>query len=203
MISLKLMLKTSKFPCLFYLSILCFYGLAQDIPSPEKVLGFRPTTERTIADWQQITNYFSELDKASDRVSVKRIGRTTLGRTMIAVFISDAKNLREMEKYRQVNLKLANPFALNEQEAESLIKQGKVIVAISCSIHSTEIVASQMSMNLAYELAKTKDQDLLEILRNVILILIPSANPDGIDIVANWYRKTLNTKAEGTNPPEL
>lgn len=203
MISLKLILKTSKFPCLLYLSILCFYGLGQDIPSPEKVLGFRPTTERTIADWQQITNYFSELDKASDRVSVKRIGKTTLGRTMIAVFISDAKNLREIEKYRQVNLKLANPSALDEQEAELLIKQGKVIVAISCSIHSTEIVASQMSMNLAYELAKTKDQNLLEILRNVILILIPSANPDGIDIVANWYRKTLDTKAEGTNPPEL
>ncbi len=79
----------------------------------------------------------------------------------------------------------------------------KTIVAISCSIHSTEIVASQMSMNLAYELATATDPGTKEILDNTILLLIPSSNPDGIDIVANWYRKTLGTKFEGTSPPEL
>jgi hypothetical protein len=203
--------------------------LAQEIPSPQAVLKFHPTTERTIADWKQITDYFSKLDDASERVLVKRIGETTLGRQMIAVFISDAENIRQLEKYRQISAKLANPKLplttptqgiekphslasyrgdgeLSVQELDvvaDLIEQGKVIVAISCSIHSTEIVASQMSMNLAYSLAAAKDTETLEILRNVILILIPSANPDGIDIVAEWYRKTLNTKSEGTNPPEL
>ena len=66
-------------------------------------------------------------------------------------------------------------------------------MVISCSIHSTEIVASQMSMQLAYDLASANDPDTLSILRNTILILIPSPNPDGVDIVANWYRKTLGT----------
>jgi hypothetical protein len=84
-----------------------------------------------------------------------------------------------------------------------LIADGKVVVTISCSIHSTEIVASQMSMQLAYELASAEDPETREILQNTILLLIPSPNPDGIDIVADWYRKTLNTPYEGKEPPEL
>lgn len=191
---------------IFGLIILLFCSklFAKEIPSPQAFLGFNPTTERTIADWEQISNYFFKLDETSKRILVKRIGETTLGRQMFVVFISDAENIKQLEKYRKINAKLANPNLIEKTEtASSLIEQGKVVVAISCSIHSTEIVASQMSMNLAYSLATAKDPETLEILRNVILLLIPSANPDGIDIVANWYRKTLNTKSEGTNPPEL
>ena len=80
---------------------------------------------------------------------------------------------------------------------------GKTVVVISCSIHSTEIVASQMSTQLAYDLASADDPDTLSILHNTILILIPSPNPDGVDIVANWYRQTLGTNTEGREPPEL
>src|SRR6185503_17349269 len=88
-------------------------------------------------------------------------------------------------------------------QRDRLLADGKVVVAISCSIHSTEIVASQMSMQLAYELASTQDAATREILQNTILILIPSANPDGVDIVADWYRKTLGTPSEGQEPLEL
>jgi hypothetical protein len=91
----------------------------------------------------------------------------------------------------------------SEAARNELIRQGKTVVAISCSIHSTEIVASQMSMQLAYELATAEDATTREILQNTILLLIPSANPDGVDIVADWYRKTLGTPYEGTEPPEI
>lgn len=205
MISLRLNRKTSKFTFGLFLSLvlLCAAVFSQKIPSPEEVLGFRPTTSRTIADWSQIVSYFKKLDAASNRIIVKEIGKTTLDKPFIVAFISDEENLQQLEKYRQISEKLANPQLINEAQANKLIEEGKVVVAISCSIHSTEIVASQMSMNLAYELVSTADEETKEILRNVILILIPSANPDGIDIVADWYRKTLNTKSEGTNPPEL
>ncbi len=205
MISLRSSFESSKsiLTILLILFLLSVSALPQQIPSPQEVLGFYPTTDRTIADWGQIINYFKKLDSASSRVLVKEIGKTTLGRPMIVAFISDEANIQELEIYRQISMKLADPRMIADSEAEELIKKGKVIVAISCSIHSTEIVASQMSMNLAYELASSKDAETAEILRNVILILIPSANPDGIDIVADWYRKTLNTKAEGTNPPQL
>jgi len=174
------------------------------VPTPKSVLGFQPTDDRTIADWSQITDYFAKLDKKSNKVLVKEIGKTTLGKPMIAAFISAPENIKNLEKIRQINAKLANPLLItSESELENLVKQGKTIVSISCSIHSTEIVASQMSMNLAYEIATATDETTKEILQNTVLLLIPSANPDGIDIVANWYRKTLGTKSEGTAPPEL
>jgi hypothetical protein len=177
---------------------------AQNVPSPKSVLGFQPTDDRTIADWGQINDYFTKLDAASNRVTVKEIGRTTLGKPFIVAFISSSQNIKNLEKYRAINARLADPRTIkNTEELENLVKNGKTIVSISCSIHSTEIVASQMSMNLAYELATAKDAETEEILDNTILLLIPSSNPDGIDIVANWYRKTLGTKSEGTSPPEL
>lgn len=126
---------------------------------------------------------------------------------MFVAFISAPENIRNLEKYKDIQRRLADPRlgpgTAGDQSGESLITEGKTIVVISCSIHSTEIVASQMSMELAYQLASANDGDTLSILHNVILILVPSPNPDGIDIVANWYRKTLGTSQEGTTPPEL
>ena len=174
------------------------------IPSPSAVFGFNPGDDRTIADWKQITDYFARLDKASDRVQVQTIGQSTLGRPLIAAFISAPENIRNLEKYKDVQRRLADPRQVSsEAERDRLVREGKTVVAISCSIHSTEIVASQMSTQLAYNLASATDQDTLSILNNTILILIPSPNPDGVDIVANWYRKTLGTAAEGREPPEL
>lgn len=174
------------------------------VPSPRSFLGFNPTDDKTIADWKQIVGYFSALDKASRKVTVKEIGRSTNGKPLIVAFISGENNIKNLDKYRQISAKLADPRTIaSEAELADLVSKGKTIVSISCSIHSTEIVASQMSMNLAYELATSNDADTKEILENTILLLIPSSNPDGVDIVADWYRKTLGTKSEGTAPPEL
>ena len=177
------------------------------IPSPRSVFGFNPGDDRTIVDWKQITDYFARLDRASDRVQVQTIGQSTLGRPLIAAFISAPENIRNLEKYKDIQRQLADPRLSpaggSVDSSANLIKEGKTVVAISCSIHSTEIVASQMSTELAYNLASANDDDTLSILHNTILILIPSPNPDGIDIVANYYRKTLGTSAEGRDPPEL
>lgn len=174
------------------------------VPTPHLALGFTPGDDRTIADWRQITDYFARLDKASDRVLVREIGRSTLRRPLVAAFISSRENILALNKYQEIQRRLADPRTVQTPtQRDSLVNSGKVVVAISCSIHSTEIVASQMSMQLAYELASAQDPDTREILQNTILILIPSSNPDGIDIVANWYRKTLGTDYEGKEPPEL
>ncbi len=202
------------FLLLFTFFILSSVAQAQTVPTPKSVLGFQPTDDKTIADWSQITNYFQKLDAASDKVKVQEIGKTTLGKPLLVAFISSADNIKNLEKYKQINQKLADPRKNYPNGVDprlldvdltrfNLIHQGKTIVSISCSIHSTEIVASQMSMNLAYKLASQNDDDTKQILENTILLLIPSSNPDGIDIVADWYRKTLGTKYEGTSPPEL
>jgi hypothetical protein len=174
------------------------------IPSPKSILGFTPGEDRTVADWSQITNYFARLDQSSDRVLVQTLGQSTLKRPVIVAFISARENILALQKYKDIQRQLADPrLVADKLQRDRLIADGKVIVTISCSIHSTEIVASQMSMQLAYELASAQDADTREILQNAILLLIPSPNPDGIDIVADWYRKTLNTPYEGKEPPEL
>jgi hypothetical protein len=174
------------------------------VPSPKDVIGFHPTDDKTFASWAQITEYFTRLDKASNRVAIKEIGKTTNGKPLIVAFISSPDNIKNLEKYRRISAKLADPRTItSEGEREELIRTGKTIVSIACSIHSTESVAAQESMNIAYELATANDADTKEILDNTILLLIPSSNPDGVDIVGDWYRKTLGTKSEGTSPPEL
>ncbi len=177
---------------------------ASSILSPKSVLGFTPGDDRTIAGWSQITDYFNRLDRASDRITVQTLGQSTLKRPLIVAFISARENILALEKYKDIQQQLADPRKVTQNlQRDRLLANGKVVVAISCSIHSTEIVASQMSMQLAYELATAQDANTREILQNTILLLIPSPNPDGIDIVANWYRKTLGTPFEGREPPEL
>ena len=187
-------------------SSLTLFAQTENIPTPKSVLGFNPTDDRTIADWKQITGYFAKLDAASDRVKVKEIGKTTLGKPQIVAFISSPENIKNLDQLKIFNKYVTSPDYLKASSAiapRQPWNYGKTIVAISCSIHSTEIVASQMSMLLAHQLATATDPRTKEILDNTILLLIPSANPDGIDIVADWYRKTLGTKYEGSSPPEL
>lgn len=174
------------------------------IPAPKSVLGFTPGDDRTIADWAQITDYFERLDRASDRVLVQTLGQSTLKRPLIVAIISARENILTLPKYKEIQQQLADPRKItSDTQHDQLIADGKVVVTISCSIHSSEIVASQMSMQFAYELATAQDPETRAILQNTILLLIPSPNPDGIDIVANWYRKTLNSPYEGREPPEL
>jgi Zinc carboxypeptidase len=177
---------------------------AANVPTPQSMLGFAPGDDKSIADWAQIRAYFARLAAASDRVKVATIGQSTEGRPLIVAYISAPENIRNLARYQEMQRKLADPRLVHDDaERERLIHDGKVVVAVSCSIHSTEIVASQMSMRLAYDLASAQDEETRQILQNVILLLIPSPNPDGIQIVADWYRKTLGTPYEGSDPPEI
>ena len=177
--------------------------LTAQIPTPEEVLGFVPGTDRKMADMRQILDYFLKLDRASDRIKVEQVGKTTEGNPFVAAFITSEKNHRNLDKYREIQQRLADPRVLKEGEAESLIKEGKTIVMINCSIHASEIGASQMSMRLAYDLASGEEKKVRDILDNVILILLPMHNPDGIQMVADWYKKYLGTELEGGRMPWL
>jgi hypothetical protein len=175
-----------------------------NVPSPRDVLGFEPGEDRKLADWSQIIDYFKRLDTASARVSVHQLGVSTERRPFIVAIISSEKNIEDLPRIRQSQARLADPRLIADQaERERLIRETPAVVAITCSIHSTEIVASQMAMQMAYNLASDNSTLTRDILDNTVLLLIPSVNPDGIDIVTDWYRKTLGTKFEGTSPPVL
>jgi len=183
----------------------------KSIPAPEDVLGFRPGDDRKLASWGKVVEYFQKLAAASDRVKFEEIGKTTMGAPFVYATISAPENLKRLAEFKEIQRQLADPRllgspanpALADRKASQLIAKGKTVVAITCGIHSTEVGSYLSSMLLAYRLASSNEPEIQEILRNTIILLVPSTNPDGVDIVNNWYQKTLGTPYEGTDPPEL
>jgi hypothetical protein len=177
---------------------------APAIPTPRSILGFEPGDDRKLAEWPVLLRYFQALARASDRVELRELGKTTLGAPFIALAISSPQNLRRLDHYRQVNAKLADPrsFRSNAEALEAL-RTGKTVVLITSSVHSTEVGAHLTPVLLAYRLATDTSASTRAILDNVVLWLVPSLNPDGITMVTKWYNRTLGTPAEGTGPPEL
>lgn len=186
------------------LTLLIFFNtISAKVPKPEEVLGFKVGTDRKVADMFQIIDYFTRIDKESDRIIVKEVGKTTMGNPFIVAIITSSQNHKSLEKYRKYQQRLADPRKITDKEAEKIISEGKAIVMVNCSIHASEIGASQMSMELAYDLATKDDKKTRHILDNVILLLVPMHNPDGIQMVVDWYRKNLGTKFEGGRMPWL
>jgi hypothetical protein len=181
------------------------------IPAPSDVLGFTPGDDRKLASWAKVVEYFQRLAATSDRVKFEEIGKTTMGAPFVYATISSPENLAHLDEYKDIQRQLADPRTLGspthlmmaDRKAASLIQRGKTIVAITCGIHSTEVGSYLSSMLIAYRLASSNDPEVQEILKNTIILLVPSTNPDGVDIVNNWYQKTLGTPYEGTDPPEL
>ena len=136
-------------------------------------------------------------------MQVHVLGKTTLGRPFLAVFISDSATLKHLDRYQMIQRKLMNPLLRGKGELESLLAAGKNIILITSAIHSTEPGGFTTPLVLTDRLARADTPEARAILANTIIILVPSQNPDGVDIVGDWYRSTLGTKAEGTSPPEL
>lgn len=173
------------------------------VMSPKEFLGFAPGDDRRLADWSEITGYFRNLTQNARRMRWFDMGETTEGRPFFYVCISSPETLEKLDEFRGIHARLADPRGLTQEEADDLVARSKTIVMISCSIHATEVGAAQMSMELAYDLETSQDPQTLEILDNVILLLVPSLNPDGLDLVVDWYKKHLGTPYEGSSPPFL
>jgi hypothetical protein len=169
--------------------------------SPKEYLGFAPGDDRKLASWSEITGYLRKLSEGARRIRWVDMGESTEGRPFYYLTIASPETLAHLDEYTTVQARLADPRGLDEEEAAALTAKGKTIVLISCSIHATEVGASQMSVELAYELETREDPRVQEILDNVILLFVPSLNPDGLDMVVDWYKKTLGTPYEGTPPP--
>ena len=159
--------------------------------------------DRKLLDWSKVTSYFHALEKSSNRIKVEEYGRTVDGKPMVAAFIASPDTLKHLSKYKDIQAKLADPRKLTAAESAKLIEQGKAVVLITCSIHSTEVASTSTAVEFAFRLLTEDKPKFKAILDQTIFILVPSLNPDGVDIVTNWYRKTLGTPQEGTSPPEL
>jgi hypothetical protein len=177
--------------------------LAAQTP-PDKFLGHKVGEDRKLADYTQIKAYFEKLAQESPKIKLFTIGESVLKKPMIMAAISTPENLAKLDRWREITHKLRDPRTTPVDEARKLAKEGKAIVLITCSLHATEIGASQMSMELAYDLVTGRTFfDSGKILSDVVVLLVPTHNPDGNQMVVDWYRKYVGTKYEGGSMPWL
>lgn len=176
---------------------------AQAIPTPSEFLKMQVGADGVLASYEQIVSYWREVDRLSDRITVEDLGPTTMGHPMIDAIVTSPENMQQLEHYRDINNRLYDPRRTTPQDAARLIGEGKTIVAIQMSIHSTEVAAAQMSMELAYRFATENTPRMKAVLDNCIILVMPSHNPDGTEMVADWNRKTIGTKFEGAAIPFL
>ena len=176
----------------------------KSILTPSEHLGFEVGEDRKLAGWADIMGYFQTLGELSERVRTVEIGRSTKDNPFLMAVISSPENLASLKEYKDIQSRLADARTIpNDDEAAQLIGQGRAVVAITCSIHATEVGATQMSMLLAHELATGSGAGVQDVLDSVILLLIPCANPDGLVDVKEWYESTLGESYEGVMPPFL
>lgn len=173
------------------------------VPSPSEFLKMQIGDDRVLADYRQMTAYFRALDEASPRLTIQPLGKTTLGEGMLMLIISSEENIANLEAIRETSRRLADPRNLSDQQINELVKQGKTVVLVTCNIHATEIASTQMALEWAHTLVTAVDEETKRRLDNVVLLLVPSLNPDGQIMEVQWYRKQLGTAYEGSSMPWL
>ncbi|HQX80652.1 MAG TPA: M14 family metallopeptidase, partial [Vicinamibacterales bacterium] len=173
------------------------------------MIGFKPGADFKLATYDDTIKYFRALDAASAKMQLVPMGTSTQGRTYYVALISTERNLARVDRYREIARRLASPEGLTEDQARALAREGKAVVHIDGGLHSTEVAGPQHTLQLAYDLLTThpnepgRDEQVQRILENVVLMLWPTINPDGHQMVAEHYMKNVGTPGASTSLPVL
>jgi hypothetical protein len=178
---------------------------AQDgsLTRPADFFGFEPGSDYNLFTYEQLIGYMQKLDGESDRVHLEKIGSSPMGRPMYITFISSAENIARLEELKKINRELALNPDLEKEDLERMIRDGKVFVLGTLSMHSTEVAPSQAAPLIAYDLAGTDDPKKEEWLDRVVYMMVPNHNPDGMDLVVENYLKYRGTQYEGASLPSV
>ncbi|TDQ13542.1 zinc carboxypeptidase [Algoriphagus boseongensis] len=184
---------------------LAFFSLltafAQTIPTPKSHFGFDIGDPYMLANFTQTEAYFKKVAEASDRVQYTSIGQTEFGKEQPMLIITSPKNFPQLEKYKEISQKLGRA-EITQEEAKALSKDGKPIVWIDGGLHASEVVGAQQLIETLYQLASRNDEETLKILDEVIILLV-HVNPDGMEIMSNWYMMSEDKNKRNKNIPVL
>lgn len=175
----------------------------QQLPTPSSSLTFEPGADYRLATYTQITTYFAILAQASDRMLLDTIGWSVRGQPIVLAFISSPDNLRQLEQYRSISARLAQARGLSDGEARALAQEGRAVVWIDAGIHGDEVAPPQSMPLLAYRLVSDESEEMRRIRDQVIALIMPVINPDGADIVADWYARIARTQFQDAPLPVL
>src|SRR5690625_3601970 len=176
---------------------------AQDVPTPESVIGWAPCTDEKLATHAQISEYYQSLDEASDRVELIETGESVGGKPQLMAVISSEENIANLDRYQEIAQQLARAEGLSDEQAQQLAQEGKTVAWADFGIHSTEVAPTQSSPILAHHLATDDSEETQKIRDEVIALVVPDVNPDGTTQVAEWYREWVGTEYQDAPLPDL
>lgn len=174
---------------------------AQSIPTPKQHFGFNIGDDYKLANYTQTEAYFKKL-AASPRAKFVDIGLTEEGRHQLMLIISSPENLKRLDFYKNISAKLSRAEGLTDASASAMAAEGKAIVWIDGGLHASEVVGSHQLIETAYQLVTRTDEETLRILDKDIILMV-HANPDGQELVANWYMQGTDDKKRNTMTPRL
>jgi hypothetical protein len=173
-------------------------------PTAETFFGRMPGADRTLIDWPEMLAWFAEIERASPRLRMESIGQATEGGEMVLLTIADPATIAALDEVRERRRALTDEALLRDPaHADGRLAGDKTVVLLTAGIHATEVGGVQLMPELVADLALDTDEAVARVLGHVILLIVPTLNPDGMDLVHRWYRDTLDTPAEGSAPPAL
>ena len=173
------------------------------VRSPEAFFGFRMGAERRLARWPEMLGYFRELAAGSDCLRCEELGRAADGQPLVLLTLAAPEHLARLDAFREIQQRLADPRGLAPEVSADLIARGRCVCLLTGGIHATEVGTVQVMPELVHALVTRDDAEAHRIRSEVILLVVPSLNPDGMELVADWYARTLGTPFEGSAPPTL
>lgn len=188
-------------PCLAFLLLAASLASAQNIPTPKAHFGFNIGDDYQLANYTQTEAFFKKLG-TSGRAKYVDIGLTEEGRHQLMLIVSSPDNIKNLEKYKSISQKLAHAEGLSEEDAHKLAADGKVVVWIDGGLHASETVGTHQLIQTAYNLVTRTDPETMNILNNAIVLFV-HANPDGQELVSNWYMGEKDPKKRNMNVPRL
>ncbi len=161
----------------------------QAVPAPEQYFGFKIGTDGELARYPKILDYFQLLAKQTDRVKYEELGKTTMGNSYPLLRISSPENLAKFDRLVEINRRLADPRGLSDAEAQKLALEGKPFYLVYATIHSTEVSNGQAIINIVHRLATENSAAGPQHPRQLVVLMVPSQNPDGqVLVIDHWYK---------------
>ncbi|MCI0435236.1 MAG: M14 family metallopeptidase [Gemmatimonadetes bacterium] len=178
-------------------------GAQTRVTSPEAFFGYPIGADYVLPDYRQFVSYWEKLDGESDRMRITSIGETAEGRPQLMAIITSPANQRNLDRFRGIARRLALADGVSESEARALAREGRAVVWIDGGLHASEVLGPQQLLETVWQLVSRDDEETLRILDEVIILAV-HANPDGHDLVANWYMREPDPLQRSTeNVPRL
>jgi len=162
--------------------------LAQSVTSPKQQFGFNVGDDYQLATYDQFVEYWHKLDKESDRMKVVEIGKTAEGRPQLMAVITSPENFKKLDRFKEISRRLATVDGLNDEQARALAKEGKAVVWFDGGLHATEVLGAHQLIETVYQLVSRNDPETMRFLNDLVILAV-HANPDGMQLVSNWYMR--------------